>query len=67
VQIVEESPVEYRPRAIGWICGIYEIDSPEKAEKRGWALGVVLYLIEYADGASMEIPGDCLRLLKDED
>jgi len=60
--IVDSSaPPEYRPSEEGSVCGIYALDTDDKARRYGGTLGTVMYLIEFTDGNAIEIPNVFLR------
>lgn len=50
------SPQKYRPGEFGSICGIDKITSPEEAKKLYCQKGEWIYIVEYEDGSSTEIP-----------
>ncbi|MGZ3634066.1 MAG: hypothetical protein ACXU9U_02250 [Parachlamydiaceae bacterium] len=55
-QVVVTAPQQYRPGAIGSVCGIHVITSPSVAKEFCQALGSKFYSIEFGDGSSIEIP-----------
>lgn len=56
VQVKPNAPVQYNPKAIGSICGIRQIKSEAVASYFQQAVNSNLYLIEFNDGNSIEIP-----------
>lgn len=56
VSVLSSAPSEYRPSNVGSVCGIYDLDTEDKARKYGGELGVIMYLVEFPDGKAVEIP-----------
>lgn len=50
VQVSRDAPQEQRPGAIASVCGITQSNE-----------GVLLYLVEFSDGSSVEIPEDLIH------
>ncbi len=50
------APENYKPGLKGCICGIRAIDSDQAAVHFNQPLTSELYLIEFSDGTSIEIP-----------
>lgn len=65
VIIKQTAPQYYKPGSIGSICGIRTIDSKEVASQFGQAIGSELYLVEFNNGDSLEIPKVFLSSLKE--
>ena len=56
VAVDASAPVKYRPSNVGSVCGIYKLDTEDKAKKYGGKLGTVMYLVEFSDSTAIEIP-----------
>ena len=56
VSVATTAPTRYRPGMVGAICGMRVIDNKQTQESFGEPLGTNLYLVEFGDGSSMEIP-----------
>ena len=56
VQVKASAQAAIRPGAIAEIVGIREIEGEAQAQQFGSPIGSRLYLIEFADGTSVEIP-----------
>jgi hypothetical protein len=56
VTISRTAPTIYHPGAQGCLCGMRVIDSLELAITFGQQEGSELFLIEFSDGQSLEIP-----------
>lgn len=63
VIIKESAPKNYNPGYIGCICGMREIESTEEAKEFDVEISTKLYLIEFDDGNSIEIPGYFISLI----
>lgn len=55
VKVSDDAATPYAGR-VGSICGIRTIESPAVAERFGQPQGGVLYLLEFQDGTSTEVP-----------
>lgn len=60
VSVIPSAPPKFRPSDSGSVCGIYALDSADKARKYGGNLGAVMYLVEFPDGDAIEIPDEYL-------
>jgi len=47
------------------VCGITEVESVEQAQKFGCDPGTTVFLVEFVDGSSIEIPGCFLEIVDD--
>jgi hypothetical protein len=54
------APKEYNPSAVGSICGIRTIETCEDSQEFSSSLGESVYLVEFSNGCSIEIPGSFL-------
>lgn len=56
VKVVSNAPPEYHPAHEGSVCGIRVIETANVADKFSEPVGTHLYLVEFSDGSSIEIP-----------
>lgn len=56
VEIKQSAPLQYKPGFSGCVCGIRIIDSEKVAREFNQEINSELYLIEFGDGESIEIP-----------
>jgi len=56
VKISPNAPAEYRPEEVAAVCGIRIVSGPEEVKATGVPDGTKLYLVEFGDGNSQEIP-----------
>lgn len=54
VKVKDTAPSELRPKALGWVVGVYEGDTRKGSFYDQFPPGAV-YLIEYEDGSSKVI------------
>ena len=66
VLIKQDSPKPYRPGEFASICGIDKVISQKEADQFLCKNGEWIYLIEYEDGSSIEIPELYLEKYKEE-
>ncbi len=64
ILIKQTAPERYKPGFLGCVCGMRTIDSIELARQFNQKIGSELYLIEFANGETLEIPTFFLTLLK---
>jgi len=57
VIVKENAPEKYYPSAVGSICGIRTIETCEESEEFCCSMGENIYLVEFSNGYSVEIPG----------
>jgi hypothetical protein len=55
-----------RPGALAAVCGIRAVETVEQARQFDCAIGTILYLVEFGDGTSIEIPDIYLELAPDD-
>ena len=65
VRIRSNAKPEQRPGALAAVCGLREVETEEQARQFGCPIGTALYLIEYGDGGSMEVPGTVVEHVED--
>ena len=51
-----------RPGSLASVCGMREVKSSELAARFGCPIGTTLYLVEFGDGFSLEIPAALLEV-----
>jgi hypothetical protein len=56
VRVKPGAPAPARPGALAEVVGIREVADAKQARQFGATIGTKLVLIEFADGASVEIP-----------
>jgi hypothetical protein len=56
VRIKNHTSPAMRPGNLAAVCGMREVETPEQAKQFGCAIGTTVYLIEFGDGSSVEIP-----------
>lgn len=56
IVVKKHAPLSYKPGLSGCICGIRMIDSDEVAQQFNQKSGSELYLVEFEDGESLDIP-----------
>jgi hypothetical protein len=56
VQISPSASSNYRPSEKAVVCGMRTLANTEEATAAGFPEGTTLYLIEFSDGSSLEIP-----------
>ncbi len=56
VKIKKNAPIRYKPSSLGSICGIRIIKDSEIADQFHQKIGSELYLIEFTNGETLEIP-----------
>lgn len=62
VKIVIHAPIQYRPGNFGSVSGIRLKDVSTEALEQTGVEEVFLYLIEFGDGHTVEIPGQFLEI-----
>lgn len=63
VTINNNAPERYRPKAKGSLCGFRRVETDEQAEAANTSVGAMLWLVEFEDGSSVEMPEEYLVLL----
>lgn len=56
VRVKAGAPSAVRPGALAAVCGIREIANDGQASESDAPIGSKLYLVEFGDGTSLEIP-----------
>ncbi len=64
VRVKPEAPRDRRPGALADIVGIRTVENELLAAEYGTPVGSKLYLVEFADGSSLEVPGCWLEYAK---
>ena len=52
---------EMRPGHLAAVCGIRDLENPDQAKQFSRPIGTTLYLVEFGDGSSIEIPEDSVE------
>jgi hypothetical protein len=66
VRVKASANIEMRPGALAAVCGLREVETAEQARQFSCPIGTTLYLIEFGDGESIEIPAASVELVADE-
>ena len=61
VAIAENAPAKFRPLELAWVISGRVVEDDVQAQAVGYPVNAILYLVEYADGSDVEIPGEFLR------
>lgn len=56
VQVTQNAPSEYRAGQLGAVCGFWEIDNPNAEQRFKVPRGTMLYIVEFGDGNSVQVP-----------
>lgn len=56
------APPEMLPGHLAAVYGMREIETGEQAKQFGRPIGTTLYLVEFGDGHSVEIPEDLVEV-----
>ena len=56
VDTLPDAPAKYKPAARGSACGFRIVESQREAEVAGEPIGTRLWIVEFADGSSLEVP-----------
>ncbi len=56
----------WRPGAIAEVVGFREVDTPAVALELDAAIGSTLYLVEFSDGSSLEIPEAAIEAAEEQ-
>jgi len=55
VRVVDGAPVRYRPGSDAEVVGLRTVETDRQAESAGDPVGTRQYVIEFADGSSVEL------------
>jgi hypothetical protein len=61
IRVSRSAPSEARPRANASVCGIRVLGAEQEILGRTEQAGTVLYLVEFGDGVSLEVPEHLLE------
>ena len=67
VRIKKAVSSEYRPGAFAAVCGMRAVESKEIAAQFKCEIGTILYLVEFSDGNSIELPESWLEVATGND
>jgi hypothetical protein len=67
VRVKKNATSAMRPGSLAAVCGMREVETAEQAKEFGCTIGTILYLIEYGDGDSVEIPGDFVEIFNEQE
>lgn len=65
VRIKDSASPTMRPGSLAAVCGMREVETAEQAKQFGSAIGTTLYLVEFGDGSSLEIPEEYVEVAND--
>lgn len=60
VTVNNNAPARYRPKAKGSLCGVRRVEMDEQAKAANTSVGTTLWLVEFEDGSSVEVPEEYL-------
>lgn len=63
IRISAKAPECYSPCAKGSLCGVRHVETESQAKAANVSVGTVLWLVEFGDGSSVEVPEDYLTPL----
>ena len=63
VEITKNAPECYRPGTQGSLCGVRHIEAEEHANAAYVKIDTILWLVEFEDGFSLEVPEEYLTSL----
>jgi hypothetical protein len=58
VAIAENAPARFRPSQLAWVISGRVVENELQSQAVNYPIGTLLYLVEYIDGNSVEIPGE---------
>ena len=64
VRVLAGAPSAYHPTSRGSVCGAAVLQDKDQARAMGEEVGIVLYLVEFADGTAVEIPERWLEAIR---
>lgn len=53
--------IDWRPGSMGSICGFRTIENEEQALSSSFIVGTIVYMVEFGDGESQQIPEEALE------
>jgi len=56
VRVITSADSKFLPGNCGSICGMRVADRPDIAEKFSVEIGEIIYIVEFSDGKSLEVP-----------
>ena len=62
VEISKNAPHKYYPGEQGELCGVRCVETEEHAKASDVRIGTVMWIVEFLDGSSCEIPEEYLSL-----
>ena len=66
VRVLADAPSAYHPNSLGSVCGTAVLKDEDRARALGEAVGINLYLVEFADGLTVEIPESWLEAIAED-
>ena len=65
VLILSNALERYHPGSIGSLCGTRILDDKNQAVFYNVSVGTALWIVEFRDGSSIEVPEQYITLMKD--
>ena len=53
--------IDWRPGAIGSVCGVRRVETEQQAKLSSFPIGTVIYTVEFNDGESTQVPEEALE------
>jgi hypothetical protein len=53
--------LDWRPGSVGSICGFRTIETEQQSASSSFAIGTIVYTVEFEDGKSAQIPEEILE------
>lgn len=66
VRVKDDVPPAMCPGRLAAVCGMRKVETSEQANQFGCGIGTVVYLVEFEDGSSVEIPEELLEIADDD-
>lgn len=61
VAVAENAPAKFRPSQLAWVISGRVVENELQSQAVNYPVGTLLYLVEYMDGSSVEMPGEFIR------
>ncbi len=60
VRVIPSADSKFLPGNCGSICGMRKADRPDIADKFSVEIGEIIYIVEFSNGKSLEVPESSL-------
>ena len=64
VRVKAGAPLAMRPGANAAVCSITRIENDQQSKAYNAAIGTTMYLVEFGDGASIEVPEEWIEAVE---